>query len=114
MSEAKHTPGPWEVGVYNTTDRFRNTTQHTCVFKPDDMGLLAVTGPYGDEQSKIDARLIAAAPELLAVAESNLKILKALYDTPTESGVFSGIEYQVLEQAIADTEAAIAAAKGEA
>lgn len=51
--------------------------------------------------------------QLLAVAESNLKILKSLYDTPTESGVFSGIEYQVLEQAIADTESAIAAAKGE-
>ena len=51
--------------------------------------------------------------QLLAVAESNLKILRGMYDTPTESGIFGPLEYGMLGQAIADTEAAITAAKGE-
>lgn len=52
-------------------------------------------------------------PDLLAVAESNLKILQGVYDTPTESGLLGILDYHILEQAIADTTAAIAAAKGE-
>lgn len=58
----------------------------------------------------VPASLWWPAPDLLSVAHSNLKILKALHDVPTESGVFNVMEYQLLEQAIADTEAAIAAA----
>lgn len=50
---AAHAPGPWEVGG----------TVRPCVF----IGSLRVfTGVVNDEESRANARLIAAAPDMLA------------------------------------------------
>jgi type VI protein secretion system component VasF len=70
---SKHTPGPWTIGVYRTTAEFREHEEHVAVMKADDQMLLAITGPTLDAASVADARLIAAAPELL-------ELLKALHD----------------------------------
>lgn len=61
----KHTPGPWNVGVYEITETFKSIPQHSCVCDPVTLGLIAVCGPAEDQQSQVDADLIAAAPELL-------------------------------------------------
>lgn len=52
--EVKHTPGPWHVGIGNT---------NYCYFVGDDPNLSA-------EETKANARLISAAPDLLAACEA--------------------------------------------
>ena len=58
MSEQKHTPGPWESG---------NGT--TSIYGSDgkEVARRIWHGPQDDERSLANARLIAAAPELLAL-----------------------------------------------
>lgn len=65
--EAKYTPGPWEdVGANKDGER--------CIYGADDSAV-AVTIPVGNPDSKLqrseaNARLIAAAPMLLELAEA--------------------------------------------
>jgi hypothetical protein len=72
MSDVKHTPGPWHldkehdgeytmigepiaiVGGEETGESVRFTVGRTCDY-----------GPHGNDQTEANARLIAAAPELL-------------------------------------------------
>lgn len=66
MSEAKHTKGPWRIGAMES-------------------GRYAVDGENGQEvtgwlDSEADARLIAAAPELL-------EALQALVNEPQPIGI---------------------------
>lgn len=70
---SQHTPGTWAVGVYEATDNFRSITQHACICDHDTLALIAVTGPATDKQSQADARLMAAAPDLLAALEAVLQ-----------------------------------------
>ena len=63
-----------------------------------------------DEITKVMQRATATS-DLLAVAESNLKTIKSLYTTDID-GTLGPTDFCTLGQAIADTEAAIAAAKG--
>jgi len=60
MSEQKHTPGPWESG---------NGT--TSIYGSDgkEVARRIWHGPQDDERSLANARLIAAAPELLAALQ---------------------------------------------
>jgi len=66
----KHTPGPWIVGdclTYNIPIRHlrtRENPQHVTVC------YVGTPGRFVDEQDVADARLIAAAPDLLAICES--------------------------------------------
>lgn len=76
----KHTPGPWAVGVYESTDAFRSIAQHACVCDPETLALIAVTGRADDRQSQVDADLIAAAPELLAACKSALTAMRQMRD----------------------------------
>lgn len=67
---SKHTTkGTWTVGVYSTTEtmleRLRKNPQ-SCVCRKEDMMLIALCGEADDLNSRADADLIAAAPELLA------------------------------------------------
>ena len=62
---ATHTPGPWEV-------------------TRSESGRIYISGPEGDigvlihyEHAEADARLIAAAPALLAALEDAVRMLKA-------------------------------------
>lgn len=69
MSAAKHTPGPWEAcepGAYSDFDG------RSSVILGDDMRIAVV---QGDSDSDIaNARLIAAAPDLLEAAQAALTI----------------------------------------
>lgn len=90
-----HTPGPWNVlpwfapgGAEITTVQALNRTVADC--------------PGEDETAKANARLIAAAPDLLAALER------------LEAGVRLWISHGVSDEDMAAARAAIAKARGEA
>lgn len=69
MSEMKHTPGPWEIGTRKDGSRWFS------IGNP-------ATGPHYQADifcSEADARLIAAAPDLLDAAKVTLRALEAEY-----------------------------------
>ena len=95
MSETKHTPGPWVVK--SARSGFYVESQFDVI-----VDSLDVSGRYGAIDDEANARLIAAAPELLEAAinvaqwwDSDNKI------SPKASGVIDRLR------------AAIAKAKGE-
>ncbi len=57
-------------GVYEATPALAEVLQHSCVCYADDKGLVAVTGPAGDEEGEKYAELFAAAPEMLEALET--------------------------------------------
>lgn len=64
----KQTQAPLAVGYYQPGERFRAIPEHVCVLREDHpVGgtPVAVCGPSGDPASEADARLFAAAPDLL-------------------------------------------------
>ena len=69
MSDLKHTPGPW-VATQNEAAAWAITTAGPLV-----MFVCEVNGPYTPSMDRYeaDARLIAAAPDLLAACELVLK-----------------------------------------
>lgn len=79
MSEARHTPGPWTL-----------SDDYDTVFggPPDDRGSVMVAniaGDADDPENEANARLIAAAPELLEVARQYAATLEALIrQSPTD------------------------------
>ena len=72
MSQAKHTPGPWEWSdKYRTADSERNTWS---LLGDGGYGILSCDGDENSPQSlgksgEANARLIAAAPDLLEAAK---------------------------------------------
>ncbi len=61
---SKHTPGPWVVDEANTNLVARlvdGVYEYVCAVEPSSFS----TREYNNEQEEADARLIAAAPELL-------------------------------------------------
>ena len=81
---AAHTPGPWRLEPVN--DRSIN---HLCPVDPNDLSLLTVVmqdeTPFAAVYNDADARLIAAAPELL-------EALKAICDEQDERQGYASIE----------------------
>lgn len=61
----KHTPGPWTVSAIG-----RQLTVATS-----DGVHIAIINRYADDNAQSDARLIAAAPELLAACQAALALL---------------------------------------
>ncbi len=62
---SKHTPGPWVVDEANTNLVARlvnGVYEYVCEVEPSSFS----TREYSQDQEEADARLIAAAPELLA------------------------------------------------
>ena len=60
MSETKHTPGPWRVAPRS------DYPEHADInVDAGTRGYVALCGKAGDEEAEANARLIAAAPELL-------------------------------------------------
>lgn len=79
---SKQTPGPkewlkedWTVGQYTPTASFRTITNHSCVCKKSDMGLIAITGPAEDEESQKLSDLFAASPKTLEALKKTRKAL---------------------------------------
>lgn len=66
MSDLKHTPGPWRLSRVEVLQRIEG---------PD--GLHIATLPFSDRKES-NARLIAAAPDLLEAARGALRELCAL------------------------------------
>ena len=66
MSEVKHTPGPWEPIGNLVRTQFG-------LGNPDMRGLLVAECPGHTPESNANARLIAAAPELLEALQDALK-----------------------------------------
>lgn len=63
MTEAKHTPGPWFVEVGNDPSAWANYFPKVVTEKYIVVG---TEGMYGDRETDLaNARLIAAAPEML-------------------------------------------------
>jgi len=61
MSEKKHTPGPWTLNSANQ------------VVKHGDQSIIIANPYHGSMPTEANARLIAAAPELLEAAEAVIK-----------------------------------------
>ena len=95
MSEAKHTPGPWQacdVGDYSDYDgRCR-------VILGNDLRIAVVLGDH--DESAANARLIAAAPDLLEELEDMVSLVEYLMNDSYDS------------KETAEARAAIARAKG--
>jgi hypothetical protein len=75
MREAKHTPGPWEVEhPYGEPGTFIGSADTSLICR-----LYSVDHPSrgGTEECEYNARLIAAAPELLEAAHVALKCINA-------------------------------------
>jgi hypothetical protein len=74
MTQSKHTPGPWKVR------RNQSTNKPACQITTKDKEVICsmAKGDFGLD----DARLIAAAPELLAACEAALDAVKIYPDHP--------------------------------
>lgn len=93
--KSKHTPGPWKIN----TDWYH-------IDAPRGLTVAAVfgsTGPHAAE-SKANAKLIAAAPELLAACKAMLPIVDSHWDQGPPG---EGWQSQALKDLIAFCEAAI-------
>ena len=76
-----HTPGPWV-----TADAFGPAPDGQCVGEVANGYLVAcTTGYFGREGAKANARLIAAAPELLEAARAAMQCIGEL--PPTQARV---------------------------
>lgn len=73
----KHTPGPWTVD---------DSVPDEAVYVMCPSGTIANVGPCGtpDDEDKANARLIAAAPDLLEALKNTLCYLEADSDDDTE------------------------------
>ena len=110
MTQAKHTPGPWEVGSLNqgpvsgtipiTTPGYRETFR-------DGMLIASVYGTAA--RSEANARLIAAAPDGYALAEQ----VAAIGDETFRARTLSEREAALLNQAILMAKAFLYKVKGE-
>lgn len=91
-----HTPGPWSW----THDADPHSSQWTL-----SPGVMLVEGsdgtPGGDEIDRANARLIAAAPDLLEASEPFQKVIQeGCDDLPDDTGVVIKIGERVLDMSL--------------
>lgn len=101
MSEAKHTKGPWRIS--------QNVSRHVIGPKGGVVtcGELTWDGPGSTEVADANARLIAAAPEMLDELINMTARFKAAI-------MQAGTDEEFAELAVASARAIIARARGEA
>ena len=103
MNAAQHTPGPWEKcdrGDYSDFDG------HSNVILGDDTRICVVQNS-GDDWADANARLIAAAPDMLAAllsAQESIASFMGVHGYPNDSGA---------GEILREVSAVIAKAKGE-
>lgn len=103
MNEAKHTPGPW---AHINPDGF--TVRHPQVYS--DTGPVCNATWLGDvriDELRANARLIAAAPELLEALQSSEKKIVAMFDAISRG---SGEDFSKNDPDVLKIRAAIAKA----
>jgi hypothetical protein len=68
MTEAKHTPGPWKFTGFSKPSNFAD---HVAVVQGDGTVLARIKGGVTEDKAtaEANARLIAAAPELLDLVQ---------------------------------------------
>lgn len=97
MTKSKHTPGPWDLGVnsYNAETRAEGDVLVKKTGKR-----IAYTGSVHTDRevNKANARLIAAAPELLEALEN---ITAGLNDEEDTMPLIRGSEVKAARKAIA-------------
>ena len=102
--DTQHTPGPWTIdsegNLYGNIGIIRPYIGNLC----DD---------YNDEQSKANARLIAAAPELLAALKCALADLEGSLQAHEQMDRLAH-DWDAHKQSIDEASAAIAKAEGRA
>jgi hypothetical protein len=82
MSEAKHTPGPWGVVVpMHPLDGFTH-----AITAPIGAVGWALSSGVDAERASANARLMAAAPDMLAALQAALPILSAYIDADNFDG----------------------------
>mgnify|MGYP001260829464 CR=1 FL=1 len=69
---SKHTPGPWTVRRSMPEDGYDCWFISACPLPNREVDIGDVAGGYPHEQKEANARLIAAAPELLAALSAML------------------------------------------
>jgi hypothetical protein len=102
--EAKHTPGPWHTNgkVHETTiDGFRTTSVAVSMSEVG-RAIACVYAGFGDGPD--NARLIAAAPDMLAALREFVEAFNGDHDAAIAMG---------LDVALGNARAAIAKAEGE-
>ena len=67
QTQTAHTPGPWEVGNENPMSGDINVLDEQSPFE------VALVRGSGNGQARANARLIAAAPDLLAACEAAIR-----------------------------------------
>ena len=72
MPDTKHTPGPWKVIPYTN----QHGVETTAISSDDDMRNITYALPYNSPQAEANARLIAAAPDLLEALKYARRFLK--------------------------------------
>lgn len=121
----KHTTGPWMIR-YNTVETkldlrvVDKNEKRVCEF-PDPIYATAENGIKGERESKANARLIAAAPELLSRLEDCAHQLRQAWaciehikeHAPDYERKASIETLKAIQMVGNDAEAAIAKAKGE-
>ena len=100
MTQTKHTPAPWNIAV-------GYSAQYHYITVPD-VGVVAEVHKQS-RNAEANARLIAAAPELLEALRDTCNTLYALRDHAIEQGLQASVEQMAIDKIIA----AIAKAKGE-
>lgn len=76
MTKSKHTPGPWE----REAQAIRIQTMGWPINDPRDGSRLAVVLGEKSEELRANARLIAAAPDLLAALRKLIDVTPVEYD----------------------------------
>lgn len=75
MSEAAHTPGPWYGGTADSPWYVRRESDDACIAHMEDGGHVDPDFILiGDDERKANAKLIAAAPDLLTALEDMLEM----------------------------------------
>ena len=75
---AQHTPGPWRTQPIMGTGRVQIVNDHAAVFGADQVFDIATLPVLSDGSHHANARLIAAAPELLAALQKAERYIDAL------------------------------------
>lgn len=84
----KGTPGPWKIGKYPDND---------VVFGPDGHGVAWIEDTTASGEEEANARLIAAAPELLEALQKTNDLLKYLDNTHTGDSRYADFAIQYSE-----------------